>query len=74
MNFWFIISLFVFIIDGDILDIFVEERLELFIKNLKEFLLEVLVLLIMFKVLEVVVRLEGIVNLLFLACIIFSGN
>lgn len=65
MNFWFIISLFVFFIDGDILDIFVEERLELFIKNLKEFLLEVLVLLIMFKVLEVVVRLEGIVNLLY---------
>lgn len=45
--------------DGDILDTFVEERLESFIKNLKEFLSEASVLPTMFKVLEVVARSEG---------------
>lgn len=45
--------------DADILDTFVEEKLESFINNLKEFLSEASVLPTMFKVLEVVARSEG---------------
>lgn len=74
MNLWFIISVPASFIDGDILDTFVEERLESFIKNLKEFLSEASVLPTMFKVLEVVARSEGTLNLLYLACTIFGGN
>lgn len=59
VNFWFTISLHAFFIDADILDTFVEEKLESFIKNLKEFLSEASVLPTMFKVLEVVARSEG---------------
>ena len=48
-----------FFVDAEILHAFVEEKLESFIKNMKEFLSEASVIPSMFKVLEVIARTEG---------------
>ena len=46
-------------VDAEILHAFVEEKLDSFIKNMKEFLSDASVIPSMFKVLEVIARTEG---------------
>lgn len=48
-----------FNLDMDLLNAFIEEKLEMFIKNMKEFLSEPAVLAPMFRVLEIVACAEG---------------
>jgi hypothetical protein len=45
--------------DVDLLNAFIEEKLEMFINNMKEFLSEPAVLAAMFRVLEIVAGVEG---------------